>query len=295
MSMTLIEPSREICKINMRKWYMNKDNEKTNISYVLVTYWNEVVRRNALKRGTLVQLWKFRKGFQDKNIEFEVYKFKPTNIDRKVSHYKIIEFKNTSIMGKLPNLAKQIVTATRQTNFHSTESREARPNEQYPKKRKGRLHSKVEGMFKEECTPSEAALATILAVNSAIIERMENFMNSLFRAVPDSHPADDAEAIGAPSAFAANAERAEPTADQQQGQGTKRKPNTHIQIRAIEPGWAVMMPLDASGILLSKCGIEPVQQRNHRKRFSVAARVFLGFQSTTSSPKKVTARKKEGI
>ncbi|KAK4356197.1 hypothetical protein RND71_025168 [Anisodus tanguticus] len=69
-------------------------------------------------------------------------------------------------------------------------------------------------MFKEECTPSEAALATILAVNSAIIERMENFMNSLFRAMPDSHPADDAEAIGAPSASAANAERVEPTAEQ---------------------------------------------------------------------------------
>ncbi|KAK4356195.1 hypothetical protein RND71_025166 [Anisodus tanguticus] len=62
MSVTLIDPSREICKINMRKWYMNKDNGKTNLSYVLVTYWNEVVRRNALKRGTLVQLWKFRKG-----------------------------------------------------------------------------------------------------------------------------------------------------------------------------------------------------------------------------------------
>ncbi|KAK4336546.1 hypothetical protein RND71_044148 [Anisodus tanguticus] len=62
MSVTLIEPSRQKCKINLRKWYMNKDNGKTSSSYVLVTYWNEVVRRNTLKSGTLVQLWSFRKG-----------------------------------------------------------------------------------------------------------------------------------------------------------------------------------------------------------------------------------------
>ncbi|KAK4356190.1 hypothetical protein RND71_025161 [Anisodus tanguticus] len=62
MSVTLIEPSRQKCKINLRKWFMNKDNGKISSSYVLVTYWNEVVRRNALKSGTLVQLWAFRKG-----------------------------------------------------------------------------------------------------------------------------------------------------------------------------------------------------------------------------------------
>ncbi|KAK4336545.1 hypothetical protein RND71_044147 [Anisodus tanguticus] len=87
-------------------------------------------------------------------------------------------------------------------------------------------------MFKEECTPSKAALATILAVNSAIIERMETFMNSLFRAVPDSHPADDAEAIGAPSASAANAERVEPTAseDGTPWPGTMSRPSGMIQV-----------------------------------------------------------------
>ncbi|KAK4356152.1 hypothetical protein RND71_025123 [Anisodus tanguticus] len=62
MSVTLIEPSRQKCKINLRKWFMNKDNGKISSSYVLVTYWNEVVRRNDLKSGTLVQLWAFRKG-----------------------------------------------------------------------------------------------------------------------------------------------------------------------------------------------------------------------------------------
>ncbi|KAK4336547.1 hypothetical protein RND71_044149 [Anisodus tanguticus] len=62
MSVTLIEPSRQKCKINLRKWFMNKDNGKISSSYVLVTYWNEVVRRNALKSGTLVQLWAFKKG-----------------------------------------------------------------------------------------------------------------------------------------------------------------------------------------------------------------------------------------
>ncbi|KAJ8544073.1 hypothetical protein K7X08_025691 [Anisodus acutangulus] len=62
MSVTLIEPSRKKCKVNLRKWFMNKDNGKISSSYVLVTYWNEVVRRNALKSGTLVQLWAFRKG-----------------------------------------------------------------------------------------------------------------------------------------------------------------------------------------------------------------------------------------
>ncbi|KAK4366858.1 hypothetical protein RND71_014738 [Anisodus tanguticus] len=62
MSVTLFEPSREICTINLRKWNMNKSTGKTSSSYVLVTYWNEVVRRNALESGTLVQLWAFRKG-----------------------------------------------------------------------------------------------------------------------------------------------------------------------------------------------------------------------------------------
>ncbi|XP_059309962.1 putative B3 domain-containing protein At5g35780 [Lycium ferocissimum] len=61
MRVMLIEPSRRICEINLRKWNMNKINGISNSSYVLVTTWNEVTRRNALKRGTLVQLWSFRK------------------------------------------------------------------------------------------------------------------------------------------------------------------------------------------------------------------------------------------
>ncbi|XP_055817739.1 B3 domain-containing protein At5g38490-like [Solanum dulcamara] len=62
MKVMLIEPSRRVSEINLRKWFMNKDNGKTSLSYVLVTYWNEVARRNDLKVGTKVQLWAFRKG-----------------------------------------------------------------------------------------------------------------------------------------------------------------------------------------------------------------------------------------
>ncbi|KAG5575191.1 hypothetical protein H5410_055325 [Solanum commersonii] len=58
----LIEPSRRISEINLRKWFMNKDNGKVSLSYVLVTYWNEVVTRNNLECDTKVQLWAFRKG-----------------------------------------------------------------------------------------------------------------------------------------------------------------------------------------------------------------------------------------
>ncbi|KAF3673028.1 putative egg cell-secreted protein 1.4-like [Capsicum annuum] len=58
MKVMLIQPSREISKINLRKWFMNKGNG----NYVLVTYWNEVVETNDLKIGTKVQLWAFRKG-----------------------------------------------------------------------------------------------------------------------------------------------------------------------------------------------------------------------------------------
>ncbi|KAH0714513.1 hypothetical protein KY284_007418 [Solanum tuberosum] len=62
MKVMLIEPSRRISEINLRKWFMNKDNGKVSLSYVLVTYWNEVVRRNNLECDTKVQLWAFRKG-----------------------------------------------------------------------------------------------------------------------------------------------------------------------------------------------------------------------------------------
>ncbi|XP_016433903.1 uncharacterized protein LOC107760378 [Nicotiana tabacum] len=60
----LIEPSLETCDINLRKWNMNKSNGKTSSSYVLTTYWNAVTKRNALKIGTLMQLWSFREGTQ---------------------------------------------------------------------------------------------------------------------------------------------------------------------------------------------------------------------------------------
>ncbi|PHU00453.1 hypothetical protein BC332_30240 [Capsicum chinense] len=61
MRVKLIEPSGEIGEINLRKWFMNKENGNTSLSYVLVTYWNEVVKTNDLKIGTKVQLWAFRK------------------------------------------------------------------------------------------------------------------------------------------------------------------------------------------------------------------------------------------
>ncbi|KAL3323970.1 hypothetical protein AABB24_038242 [Solanum stoloniferum] len=61
MKVMLIEPSHRISEINLRKWFMNKDNGKVSLSYVLVAYWNEVVRRNNLEFDTKVQLWAFRK------------------------------------------------------------------------------------------------------------------------------------------------------------------------------------------------------------------------------------------
>ncbi|KAJ8556348.1 hypothetical protein K7X08_023106 [Anisodus acutangulus] len=65
-------------------------------------------------------------------------------------------------------------------------------------------------MFKEEGPPSEAALATILTENSAIMERMEKFLKSLFGTALDCIPAENEEATGAPDASVANMGGTEP-------------------------------------------------------------------------------------
>ncbi|KAK4708185.1 hypothetical protein R3W88_029110 [Solanum pinnatisectum] len=49
MKVMLIEPSHRISEINLRKWFMNKDNGKV------------IVRKNNLEFDTKVQLWAFRK------------------------------------------------------------------------------------------------------------------------------------------------------------------------------------------------------------------------------------------
>ncbi|KAL3344217.1 hypothetical protein AABB24_023581 [Solanum stoloniferum] len=50
----LIEPSLEETKIHLAKWDMSN-----NSSYVLLNDWMEVVERNKLKFGMVVQLWSF--------------------------------------------------------------------------------------------------------------------------------------------------------------------------------------------------------------------------------------------
>ncbi|XP_027769883.1 B3 domain-containing protein At3g25182-like [Solanum pennellii] len=71
MNVSLIEPSRQVSQINLRKWTMNKSNGKTSSSYVLVKNWNDVRKRNGLKSGMKMQLWAFRK---DENLCFALVK-----------------------------------------------------------------------------------------------------------------------------------------------------------------------------------------------------------------------------
>ncbi|XP_015081084.1 B3 domain-containing protein At3g25182-like [Solanum pennellii] len=59
MNVWLIEPSRQVSQINLRKWTMNKSNGKTSSSYVLVKNWNDVRKRNGLISGMKMQLWAF--------------------------------------------------------------------------------------------------------------------------------------------------------------------------------------------------------------------------------------------
>ena len=55
----LIEPSLAQSGIKFKKWYMGNSEV-----YVLVSGWNEVVKRNGLKPETQVQLWSFKKDSQ---------------------------------------------------------------------------------------------------------------------------------------------------------------------------------------------------------------------------------------
>ncbi|PIN12447.1 hypothetical protein CDL12_14944 [Handroanthus impetiginosus] len=51
---TLVEPCLKECRINFRNW-------ESNSMYVLTTTWNDVWMRNMLRRGTMIQLWSFRR------------------------------------------------------------------------------------------------------------------------------------------------------------------------------------------------------------------------------------------
>ncbi|XP_027120564.1 B3 domain-containing protein At1g05920-like [Coffea arabica] len=55
----LVEPSLSESKIRFKKWYIHDSG-----MYILTSGWNDVVERNGLKQGTLVQLWSFRKESQ---------------------------------------------------------------------------------------------------------------------------------------------------------------------------------------------------------------------------------------
>ncbi|CAK9146666.1 unnamed protein product [Ilex paraguariensis] len=59
LKVKLIEPCLDDCYIHLRKWEM-----KTSSIYVLVNNWNEVLSKNGLEEGMVVQLWSFRVNLQ---------------------------------------------------------------------------------------------------------------------------------------------------------------------------------------------------------------------------------------
>lgn len=66
----VIDPGlREWSTIDLNKWDMNK-----SFNYVLISKWNELISKNGLKEGTVVQLWSFR---VDDHLWFALVKPRP--------------------------------------------------------------------------------------------------------------------------------------------------------------------------------------------------------------------------
>ncbi|KAM7459580.1 hypothetical protein LguiA_036574 [Lonicera macranthoides] len=66
----VIDPGlREWTTIDLNKWDINK-----SFNYVLVSKWNELISKNGLKEGTVVQLWSFR---VDDHLWFALVKPRP--------------------------------------------------------------------------------------------------------------------------------------------------------------------------------------------------------------------------
>ncbi|KAK4372443.1 hypothetical protein RND71_007827 [Anisodus tanguticus] len=107
--------------------------------------------------------------------------------------------------GVVSGLGKGVTASSIGVVLKACGLRKVWPEERYPKKRKRRPHSKVEGMFRGEGTPLETALAAVLASNNAIMECMEKFLTSLSEAGPGSRSLDNVEATGAHEAFTTNA------------------------------------------------------------------------------------------
>ncbi|KAK6945280.1 B3 domain-containing protein At2g31720-like [Dillenia turbinata] len=76
LSVVLIQPSMESIEMNMKTWVMPKENGKTSSSYMLKTKWGEVVRKNKIKEGDIVQLWAFRTKRTKSTLGFALVKIR---------------------------------------------------------------------------------------------------------------------------------------------------------------------------------------------------------------------------
>ncbi|XP_062076729.1 B3 domain-containing protein At2g32645-like [Humulus lupulus] len=57
----IIQPNLDITSLVLKKWqYPKKDKASSPVSYVFIKNWLDVVKRNGLEKGHIVQLWFFR-------------------------------------------------------------------------------------------------------------------------------------------------------------------------------------------------------------------------------------------
>ncbi|KAK6936513.1 B3 domain-containing protein At2g31720-like [Dillenia turbinata] len=76
LSVVLIQPSLESIEMNMKTWVMHKENGKASSSYMLKTKWGEVVKKNNIQIGDIVQLWAFRTEMRENTLGFALVKIR---------------------------------------------------------------------------------------------------------------------------------------------------------------------------------------------------------------------------
>ncbi|KAK6945281.1 B3 domain-containing protein At2g31720-like [Dillenia turbinata] len=76
LPVVLIQPSLESIEMNMKTWVMPKENRKASSSYMLKTKWGEVVRKNKIEEGDIVQLWAFRTERTTSTLGFALVKIR---------------------------------------------------------------------------------------------------------------------------------------------------------------------------------------------------------------------------
>ncbi|KAK6936515.1 B3 domain-containing protein At2g31720-like [Dillenia turbinata] len=76
LSVVLIQPSLESIDMNMKTWVMPKENGKASSSYMLKTKWGEVVKKNNIQIGDIVQLWAFRTEMRKNTLGFALVKIR---------------------------------------------------------------------------------------------------------------------------------------------------------------------------------------------------------------------------